>query len=173
MDIRSALLQEHSKQQTLLIANYIGDDQERFDSLMELFFKEEYRLVQRAAWVVSHCAEQHLSLIMPHLPRMVAYLTKENVHTAVRRNLVKVLAGLDIPEDLMGAVADACFTFLANPKEQAAVRVYAMQVLYNLCQKELDLANELILLIEDALPHGSAAIRARGRKILKQLKGFD
>jgi len=50
MDIKTALLEEHSKAQTLRIVKYIGTDQKRFDTLMELFYKEEYRVVQRAAW---------------------------------------------------------------------------------------------------------------------------
>ena len=58
MDIRAALAKEHSKKQSQLIAHYIGGDQERFDELMDLFLHdEEWRITQRAAWVLSHCAD--------------------------------------------------------------------------------------------------------------------
>ena len=36
MDIKAALLEEHSKAQALRIVKYIGTDQKRFDTLMNL-----------------------------------------------------------------------------------------------------------------------------------------
>ena len=171
MDIKAALLKEHSKKQSLLIAEYIGSDQERFNQLMDLFFHEEYRITQRAAWVISHCADQYIFLVQAHLPKMVEYMVKDGLHVSIRRNIVRTLAKLDIPEDLMGLVADACFTFLANPKETVAVKAFSMEVLYQMCQKEPDLAHELIPLIEDNMMHnGTAGILSKGRKILKKLR---
>ncbi len=47
--IKTLLLAEHSKAQTDKILAYIGNDSARFDELMQLFFHDEYRVVQRAA----------------------------------------------------------------------------------------------------------------------------
>lgn len=173
MDLRTALLQEHSKQQTLRIVNYIGSNQERFDTLMDLFYKDEYRVVQRAAWVVSHCAEKYIFLFNEHLPKMVNYMVDEKAHKAVRRNIVRTLTFLAIPEELMGLVADACFVFLADPKEAVGIKVYAMEVLYQLYLKEPGLKNELELLIEENMEYGTAAIHSRGGKILKKMRKTD
>ena len=52
MNLREALLKEHSKKQMLKIVKYIGNDQQRFDELMKLFLESEYRITQRAAWPV-------------------------------------------------------------------------------------------------------------------------
>jgi len=146
MDLKAALLQKHSKQQTLRIANYIETDQKRFDALMDLFYKDEYRVVQRAAWVVSHYAEKYLFLFKKHLPKMVNYMVDEKAHKAVRRNIVRTFTLMEVPESLMGIVADTCFAFLVDPKEAVAVKVYAMEVLYQFYLKEPDLGNELKLL---------------------------
>ncbi len=172
MDIRAALRKEHSKKQVQLIAHYIGGDQERFDELMEVFLqKEEWRLTQRAAWVLSHCADKSIFLIQPHLPKLVEYMTKEGLPVAIRRNIVRTLIKIEIPEELMGLVADACFSFLANHKETVAVKAFSMEILYQMCKKEPDLAQELIPLIEDNMAHnGTAGILSKGRKILKKLK---
>ncbi len=172
MDIRAALEKEHSKKQSQLVAQYIGGNQERFDELMEVFLQEEeWRLTQRAAWVLSHCADKYIFLIQPHLPKLVEYLTKEGLHVAIRRNITRTLTKIDIPEELMGLVADACFTFLANPKETVAVKAFSMEVLFQMCKKEPDLAHELIPLIEENMEHnGTAGILSKGRKILKKLK---
>ena len=171
MDIKAALLKEHSKKQSTMIADYIGGNQDRFDELMHLFFNEEYRITQRAAWVLSHCADKYLFLVQAHLPKMTEYMVKEGVHVSIRRNIVRTLAKIDIPEDLMGLVADACFGFLGNAKETVAVKAFSMEILYQMCQKEPDLAHELIPLIEDNMEHfGTPGILSKGNKILSKLR---
>ena len=61
MDMRQEILKEHSKAQATKIADWIGKDEKRFAHLMELFFTDEYRVVQRTAWVVSMAAENILN----------------------------------------------------------------------------------------------------------------
>ena len=69
MNIREALLKEHSKQQCNNIVQYIGNSQQRFNELIKLFFGNEYRVVQRAAWVLSYSAIKHPALIKTHLKK--------------------------------------------------------------------------------------------------------
>lgn len=61
-------------------------------------------------------------------------------------------------------------SFLCQQEGTIAVRVFAMTVLANLAKQLPELKNELIPLIEDQLPYGSAAFISRGRKLLKELK---
>ena len=63
MDLKEALLREHSKRQTQSISDFIGNHQSRFDALMQIFFTEDYRVVQRAAWVLSYSAMAHPILV--------------------------------------------------------------------------------------------------------------
>ena len=170
MDLKAAILKEHSKPQALLITDYIGDSQELFDELMVHFFSNEYRVTQRAAWIMTHCTEKRPHLIVPHLERMVNNLKDKKIHVAVKRNTVRLLQNVDIPEDLMGTVADCCFKFLADPNEAVAVRIFSMSILGTFCQKEPDLADELRIIIEEFMPHGTAGFRSRGKKILKNLQ---
>jgi len=109
-------------------------------------------------------------LIRPHLEKMVLNLKDENIHVAVKRNTVRLLQNVEIAEDLMGTIADCCFNFLANPNEAVAVRIFSMSILYELCKKEPDLANELKIIIEEFMPHGTAGFRSRGTKVLKGLR---
>jgi len=170
MDLKAAILKEHSKSQALFIRDYIGDNQALFEELMIHFFSNEYRVTQRAAWIMTHCTEKRPHLINPYLAKMVDNLKDENIHVAVKRNTVRLLQNVDIPEDLMGTIADCCFNFLANPNEAVAVRIFSMSMLYELCKKEPDLAGELKLIIEEFMPHGTAGFKSRGKKILKSLK---
>lgn len=169
MNIREALLEEHSKKQAVRIAQYVGNDEQRFAELMGLFFNNEYRVCQRAAWSVSLIAEKHPALIAPYLKPMLLNL-KNPVHDAVKRNTVRILKDIDpLPESLMGIAATICFNFMATPSVAVAIKVFSMQILYKICLKEPDLKNELQLFIEDLTPHESVAFGAAGKHILKKL----
>ena len=169
MNIKEALLAEHSKPQAQRIAQYIGDDADRFSELIKLIMTEEYRIVQRASWVLRHCFELKPELVLPHLDAMVKKL-REPSHDAYRRNTLAILSEIDIPEHLMGDLADLCFSWLESREIPVAIRVHSMEVLYQICQHEPELAGELVMLIEMYLPHESAGFVSRGRKVLKKLK---
>ena len=166
MDLRSEILREYSKKQVVKITNYIGNDQLRFDELMQLFLNDKYRVTQRAAWIVSHCIETYPELISPHLKKIILNLRKSELPDAVKRNTVRILQFIDIPGNLTGETADICFDFFQSSDEPIAVRCFSMTVLYNITKKEPGLKNELKLLIEKQLPHGSAGMVSRGKRIL-------
>ncbi|MEO0469019.1 MAG: hypothetical protein AAF206_05320 [Bacteroidota bacterium] len=169
MNLRETLLAEHSRAQTQKIVDYIGKDQARFDALLEIFLYAEYRLVQRAAWVIGHAAHQHPQLLQPHLSAVFENLRRPGIHDAVKRNTLRVLIKQDIPEELWGEAADICFGFVQSGYEPVAVKVHSMVVLMNITRKLPELGYELRGSIEALLPEGTAGIRSRGKKILKEL----
>ena len=169
MDLEAEILKEHSKRQAVRIASWIGTDKKRFRILMELFLKGEYRTTQRSAWIVNLCAEAHPALIRPYLGRMIARMQQLGIHDSVKRNVIRILQFIPIPDDLLGEVASVCFNYLASPDEPIAVRVFSMTVLGNIAQKEPDLKNELRLTIRQQLEHGSMAFCSRARKVMKML----
>lgn len=171
MDIRASLLEEHSKSQILKITNWIDNHPDRFAELIHLMLKDEYRVAQRAAWAVTHCLDKYPQLIGPHLAPMVYNLRNTKQHQAIRRNTLRALQQVNIPEDLWGEVADISFQLLVDPNEPAAVRVFAMTVIWNICQHVPELAQELKLIIEDQWDHATAGFRSRGKRILKEMGG--
>jgi hypothetical protein len=168
MDIKAELLKEHSKKQTTKIARYIGIDKELFADLMKLFLYGEYIVTQRAARCVNECVEKYPGLIHPYLKQIIGNLDR-HVHDAVRRNTLRILQLIELPESLFGIVTERCFQFLASKSEPVAVKVFAMQVLFNISEKEPGLKNELRLLIEEQMPYASAGFKARGTHILQAL----
>ncbi len=169
MNLRTELLKEHSKTQAVRIADYIGSDSDKFALLMQLFLSDDYRVTQRASWVVSHCADRYPHLIQPYLSQLIANL-RNNVHVAVRRNTVRILQDISIPDQLIGETADICFQFLESRDEPVAVKVFAMTILGNICDKIPELKNELALIIEDQLPYASAGYKSRAKKVLKKIR---
>lgn len=163
------MLAEHSKKQAQKIADWIGTDPERFSVLIRHMLEDEYRISQRAAWVVTHVLERHPHLVRPHLERMVHHLRNPDQHDAVRRNTLRALQYVDLPEALWGEVADIGFQYLADPNEPVAVRIFAMSVVWNICRNVPELKQELKLIIEDQWDHATAGFRSRGRKILREI----
>lgn len=152
------------------IVRWIGGNRERIASLIDLFLHDEYRVVQRAAWILSYVAKEHPEQIQPHLEKIVNRMGDTGIPVAVKRNVVRLLQFMPVPEYLQGPVMDHCFRFLENPQETVAVRAFSMTVLANLAQQYPDIRNEIILLIEDQLREGAQpAFVSRGKKTLKAL----
>ncbi|SEW50410.1 amidohydrolase family protein [Chitinophaga arvensicola] len=171
MDLRTEILAEHSRAQSLRIAAWIGRSPDRFAGLMTLFLQDDYRVVQRAAWVVSFVAEHDPALLTPHLPAMVARMEQAGIPVAVKRNVLRVLQHLRVPEPLHGPVMNSCFSFLEDPQETVAVKAFSMTVLAQLATAYPDIKNEIRLLIEEQLESNpTPGIRSRARKVLKEIQ---
>lgn len=170
MKLREEILKEHSKAQCTKIVKWIGSSQERFDQLFHLFLHDEYRVVQRAAWPVSYCVEAHPKLIDKHWKQLMDNLKKPDLHNAVKRNSVRFMQDIQLPEKYHGQIMDICFRFLESPGEALAVKVFSMTVLTNLATYYPEIKPELILLIEDQLPHQTPGFKSRARQVFKQLE---
>ncbi|WP_143306739.1 hypothetical protein [Chitinophaga vietnamensis] len=170
MQLRSEILKEFSREQSLRIAAWIGNDPQRFAALMQLFLHDEYRVVQRAARIVNFVAEAHPALVAPYLPEMAAMLGTPGLTPAVTRNIVRLFQFMPIPETVHGTLMNACFQFLEAPESPTAVKAFSMTVLSRLAKDYPDIRNEIILLIEDQLEHNpSAGFRSRAKKVLKEI----
>ena len=171
MNLKQTILKEHSKKQSEKVVAHVGNSPSRFSELVNVFLAGPYRVTQRAVWPLSICVENNPDLIKPHLRRVLAYTNRQGVHDAVKRNIVRLLQFIEIPKQMQGLTTEICFKFLNDKKEPIAVRVFSMTVLANLAKKLPELKNELIPMIEDQMPYGSAGFISRGRKVLKELKG--
>ncbi|HNU87377.1 MAG TPA: hypothetical protein PKJ94_03775 [Ferruginibacter sp.] len=168
MKLRQEILKEHSKAQCTKIVNWVGGSQQRFDELFRLFLNDEYRVVQRAAWPLSYCVIAHPSFISKHWKQLLDNLKKPNLHDSVKRNSIRLMEDIDIPEKFHGEVMNICFGYLESPAEPLAVKVFSMSVLAKLAKEYPEIKTELKLIIEDQLPHQTAGFKSRAKKILKE-----
>ena len=125
-------------------------------------------MTQRAAWIVSHCADDHPWLIVKHIESMLLNL-EDSTSDPVKRNTLRVLRYVDLPEDLMGLAADLCFKYLQSGKEPVAIKVHSMDILFKIVKKFPELKDELKVSIEDQIPYGSAGFKNHGTKILNAI----
>lgn len=169
MDIRDSLLRDNSKENIEAIAAWVGASEERMQQLVDIFLHDEYRVVQIAAHVIGKVGDDHPELILKYVDQLVKRMQDKEVHIAVKRNVVRVLQYIDIPEYLQGEVMNTCFDFLADPNEAVAVRVFSMTVLDNLSKHYPEIRQELVAIIEDQLEQGcTAAFKARAKTILRK-----
>jgi hypothetical protein len=171
MKLRDAILKEHSKDQCSKIVDYISNHQQRFDELVALFLHDEHRVAQRAAWPLSYCVAAHPHLVKKHLKKIVCNLKKPGIHNAVKRNTVRLLQDIDIPQSIEGDVLDICFRYVADPKEAVTVKAFSLSILGRFTQQYPEIIPEIKLLIEDQLPHQTAAFASRAKRVLKELEG--
>lgn len=169
MELKQELSKEHSRTVTMRIVDWIGNDQSRFGELVRIFLSSEYRTVQRAAWPLSYCVARHPGLVKKHLKKIVNNLHRPGIHDAVKRNTVRFLQHIDIPEALQGAVMDICFQYVSSPTEATAIKAFSLTILANLARQYPDIIPELKLIIEEQMPHGTPAFKNRASKILKAL----
>jgi hypothetical protein len=171
MDLKSEILTEHTKAKANKIVKWVGNDPKRFHELVQVFLEGPYRVTQRAGWPLSYCIENHPKLVTPHFSKLLGSVRKPGIHDSVKRNVVRLLQFVDIPHRYKGKVWEICYSFLADPKEPIAVRVFSLSVLGNLATEHSELANELKIMIEDQLPYATAAFASRAKGVLRKLKG--
>ncbi len=165
INLKEALLKEHSRNNAISIAIYIGNNKALFNELLKLFLHGEYRITQRAAWVLQFCAQYHPTLINACLGKLIKNLLNINLHDAVKRNTLRIFQDIYIPKKYQGLAANLCFVFLQSKTEPIAIKCFAMNVLANICIEQPYLKNELILCIEAQLPYASAGFKSRAKKV--------
>lgn len=166
-NLKEEILKEHSKAQCTAIVNWVGASQQRFDELFRLFLNDEYRVVQRAAWPVSYCVIAHPQFIKKHWAALVKNLQQPNLHNAVKRNSIRLLQDIPIPEKYQGSIMDICFNYLQSPTEAVAVKAFSLTVLNNLAKQYPEIIPEVQLILEDQAQSLTAALKVRAREFLK------
>lgn len=167
MKLRETILKEHSKANCRRIVTWVGNDQKRFDELFDLFLNDEYRVVQRSAWPVSYCVEDHPEFIKKHFTRLLKNLNKKSIHDSVKRNSIRLFQYVDIPKKFHGRVMDLCFQYISSRTEPVAIKAFSITVLQNLASQYPEILNEIKLVIEERWDHESIAFQKRAKKLLK------
>jgi len=150
------------------IAWSIIQQPELIDDLWEVVQRED-EISWRAAWTMDKINDKYPEMIHPFLNELIIRAGKTKIN-GIKRIFLKIISLQPLPDDLTGNFVDFCFKTLRSSDEPIAVRVNAMQILFNVCLKIPDLTNELIFSIESIQNDASAGIISKSKKLLKQLK---
>ena len=169
MNLRETILERHSKAQCDKIVKYIGNNKERFAELMDLFFKGENIITQRAAWPMSYCVKNHPKLIEPYYKKLLNNLEKPRLHDSIPRNTIRLLQYVTIPEKYHGQVMTICFNYIQSNETPVAIKAFSITVLQNLAKQYPDILHELKTVIEERWEHETVAFKSRAKKIFKSM----
>ena len=168
MKLRETILKEHSKANCKRIVKWVGNDQKKFDELFKLFLNDEYRVVQRAAWPLSYCVQDHPGFIKKHFAKLLKALEQPGIHDSVKRNSIRLLQYVNMPEKFHGQVMDICFRYISSPAEAVAIKAFSLTVLQKLAKLYPEIINEIKLIIDERWDHETAAFKTRAKKLLKE-----
>ncbi|MEO8763324.1 MAG: hypothetical protein ABI416_03515 [Ginsengibacter sp.] len=167
MDLKQEILKEHSKAQCNKIVSWAGHDMKRCNELFKLFLHGEYRITQRAAWPLSYCVIAYPRLLENKYTVLLNNLKKESLRDSIKRNTVRLLQYTVIPKKNEGAVMEICFKYVESPGEAVAIKAFSLSVLGKLAGKYPEIIPEIKLIIEEQLPHQSAAFKTRAQAFLR------
>lgn len=148
------------------------------NDLIDLTFYPQKEVAFRAAWVLEGLGLTNLEAFRPYVVKFLD-LYPQQTNQSCRRHFAKILANLTapkherslwIPESYnMVSVVEKTFDWLIDHQTPVAVKVYCMEVLFNLRQHfpwiREELEAEIIFMLHDGKP----AIQSRGKAILKKL----
>ena len=169
MNIREILKAEHSRSSALKIAQYIGNDPNRFKELVEVFAEGPKKIMQRASWPLRIVVLENPRLVSPYLKLFLTLCNQPDAADAVRRNTMNMLQYIEIPPRFQMQVIDMAFSFLQRKREPIAVKVFSMSVIARLAANLPDLKKELRIVLEDSLPYSSPGFISRARKVLREI----
>jgi hypothetical protein len=152
-----------------LTASMVYDEPSLLNLLIEVAWMDRNPWSERASRVVCTCCCRFPELLKPFGAQIVQRLKKTRSEGVIR-NFLKIMA--EAPVKLTNkdksVLLNLCFDFLTG-NFAVSVKVFSMQILYNLSLEIPEIKRELYSIIEDQFPESSAGFKNRGGKILKKL----
>lgn len=168
--MRELLTKKASRANSYKVVEICGHDYENYQELIRLIVNYECPISEKAAWAMNHCFEDGLGFFEDYFEQLVPIIGDNKYTDSVKRNIVRILQFVDIPEKYQASIIDSCFDLVINKKTAIAVKAFSLGVLENMTKLYPDLKNELIAVIEELLPKASSGLKNRGQHILKRIK---
>jgi hypothetical protein len=159
---------ETSRRNTEIIADLILQKPELFNKLFNIYIKDIEPVSRRAAWVADVVTQKSPDLLDPFI-EIIAGRLKTFTHDGMKRESLKMLTRSPLPEENLGLLISVCFDWLTSGRESVAVKMFSMEILYRISQKEPEMKKELADSIEWRMQEETPGFREHGKKLLKQL----
>ncbi len=139
---------------------------ETFDALFEGLFVDEALIRSRAIHVVERVTRQRPKLLRVHKRSLLGSVPQSDLW-AVRAQWCLIVPRLALSEREIDQVVTILHGYLND--QRSFVRTAAMQGFADLSRQHPPLWDEIKPTIQQLTATGSAAMRARGRKLLKEM----
>lgn len=170
MDFRMLLISFPSGQEKEIYINEAGASADKFSSLLDIALNEKDPLAWRAAWVLDGSDERFPCLAKESIATIVQRLPDIKSKGTIR-SLLRLLCRYEIKKKEQGILIDLCFNYLVSELYPVAVKVHAMQIIYNHVLIYPELKEELVTVIRDQVGNNSVGFKSRGMRLIKKLEG--
>jgi hypothetical protein len=141
-----------------------------FPMLMKIALTGTDRLSWRASWAADKINEMIPGIAADWIDKLVEALPHLD-HHGKKRQFLKLISLYPIPEQSESFLFNYCLDKLTSSGEDISVRVYSMQILYNISEIETGLKEELLQIVEQEMEYRSTpGIRTRGKKLVTRLR---
>ena len=155
-----------------IVANEIASQPELYSELMEIALYNTEQKSWRGAYLIDKINDKFPNLILPYIEKITNQLKTEK-NSSKKRHFLKLISMNKIEEKHLGFLFEYCIGTMGNDKEPTAVRMHAMQILYNISEYEPELKPEVLTWIEHEIEnHATAGIRSRGYKLAQKLYSY-
>ena len=152
------------------IVSEITNQPELYSELIEIALYNTEPKSWRAAYLIDKINDTFPDFILPYLEKITTQLKAEK-NSSKKRHLLKLLSVNEINEKHLTFLVEYCIGIMGNGNEPPAVRVHAMQILYNISEYEPELKPEVLACIEHEIEyHATAGILSRGYKLTQKLQ---
>jgi hypothetical protein len=164
------LLADSSRKLADIVTLLVLENPETTDDLIRLALSDKDPHSCRASRVFALVCEKYPELFQKQQNILISNLSGLKSE-GVRRNILKIVAEYPVKLNLKnrGILLGLCFDWLDDESKAVAIRVYAMQYLFNASLKEPAIRTELISMLEDHYAMGSTGFRSRADSILRKL----
>lgn len=171
MNLQEQINKPLSKKEVIQIAAQLYAKKQDLKNFVLMFSKAQHSDMNHAAWIIGVFAEQYLDDLKEYIPTLVGSLNMNSITDGIKRNVLRVLRQVQLPEETHGIVMNACFDYAANPNEAVAIRSFALEILCRLVVIYPDIKPEVQFIAEDILQQKpSAGLKSRAMKTIKMLR---
>jgi len=160
-----------------MLARTLKKDLDRFclapeyhQALRELCLSDDLRLNWQAAWVLSNFPQTELANIFPDPEILIERLHYPSPKDGYWREVLKVLAQLNLNEDQEGLLYEAALKLWEDLALASSVRIFALRAMFRVAQNYPELEQELLAYFDDHYFQGvSPGIANQMRKLFSSL----
>ena len=149
------------------VAAVAAGDRRQFAELIQGLWDADEVVRMRAADAAEKASRERAELLAPYKAELLGLLA-EATQQELRWHLAQMISRLPIGRSERKKAAEVLKTYLDD--RSSIVRTFAMQALADMATADEELRQEVTEIIQVLTKTGSAAMRARGRKLLKQLE---
>jgi len=149
------------------IAKDASVDSILFNELFLNIKNENERIAYNASWAAGHLLQKFNNYNLDNYLPMLIITASNTIKGGLKRNIFKIIQYIKIPIDYQYDCADLAMSSLLNPKEDIAVRAYALSILEKLIPFIPELIDEVLFIIEKEKSFATPAFIVRSIRFEK------